>query len=82
MTARKITIEVEVPEGLEWLNEKAIASMAKAALEKRLQILKQLEELIPEPLASEEEIMKIDREIKKALARRPRNEPANNNNRH
>ena len=79
MTARKVTIEVEVPEGLEWLNEKAIASMAKAALEKRLKLLKQLEELIPEPLASEEEIMEIDREIKKALARRLANEPANNN---
>jgi len=74
---RKITIEVEVPEGFEWLNGKVLAGMAKAALERRLFLLKRLEELIPEPLATEEEIMEMDRIIKKSLARRLENELSN-----
>ncbi len=70
MATKKITVEVEVPEGLEGIGEEELAKIARSALERRLLILKELEDLIPEPLASEEEIMEMDREIKRALARR------------
>ncbi|MEB3861610.1 MAG: hypothetical protein GSR84_05235 [Desulfurococcales archaeon] len=70
MATRRITVEVEVPEGLEGLGEEELARIARSALERRLLILKELEDLIPEPLASEEEILELDREIKRALARR------------
>ncbi len=70
MATKKITVEVEVPEGLEGIGEEELAKIARSALERRLLILKELEDLILEPLASEEEIMEMDREIKRALARR------------
>jgi hypothetical protein len=76
---RKITVEVEVPEGLEWIDERILAGMARAALERRLFLLKRLEELVPEPLAAEEEIMKIDRLIKRSLARRLEDELSSSN---
>ena len=66
---RRITIEVEVPEGLE-LGEEALARMARAGLEKRLRLLMELDRLIPEPLVDEEEVMEIDRKVKRRLARR------------
>ncbi|MEB2835916.1 MAG: hypothetical protein GSR80_000767 [Desulfurococcales archaeon] len=67
---RRIIVEVEVPEGLDHLSDEALAGMARAALERRLLLLKELEELIPEPIAGEEEIMELDRILKRALARR------------
>ena len=74
MVARKVVVEVEVPEGLEWVSEEVLAGMARAALERRVFLLKRLDELIPKPLASEEEILEIDRALKRALARRLENE--------
>jgi len=70
VATKKVVIEVEVPEGMEWLGEDDLARMARAALERRLLLLRELDELIPEPLASEEEIMEMDRVIKRGLARR------------
>ena len=70
VATKKVVIEVEVPEGMEWLGEDELARMARAALERRLLLLRELDELIPEPLASEEEIMEMDRMIKRGLARR------------
>ena len=70
MATRRITVEVEVPEGLEGLGEEELARIARSALERRLLILKELEDLIPEPLMSEEEILELDREVKRSLARR------------
>ena len=66
---KRITIEVEVPEELE-LGEEVLARMARAGLEKRLRLLMELDRLIPEPLVDEEEVMEIDRKVKRQLARR------------
>ena len=66
---RRIVVEVEVPEGLE-LGDEVLARMARAGLEKRLRLLMELDRLIPEPLVDEEEVMEIDRKVKRQLARR------------
>ena len=66
---KRITIEVEVPEELE-LGEEVLVRMARAGLEKRLRLLMELDRLIPEPLVDEEEVMEIDRKVKRQLARR------------
>ena len=66
---RKIVVEVEVPEGL-GLSDEVLARMAKAGLERRLRLLQELNKLVPESLVSEEEIMEIDRRVKRGLARR------------
>ena len=66
---RKIVVEVEVPEGL-GLSDEVLARMARAGLERRLRLLQELDKLVPEPLVSEEEIMEIDRRVKRSLARR------------
>ncbi|MCE4599198.1 MAG: hypothetical protein F7C81_03265 [Desulfurococcales archaeon] len=79
MATKKITIEVEVPEGLEEVDEELLAGIARSAIERRLLLLKELEELIPEPIATEEEIKEIDKEIKRAIARRLEDETTENN---
>ena len=80
--ARKVVVEVEVPENLGWLDEEDLAGMAKASIERRLRLLKRLEALIPKPLASEEEIMDADRDVKKRLSRRLENEQPRHSDRH
>ncbi len=79
VATKKITIEVEVPEGLEEVDEELLAGIARSAIERRLLLLKELEELIPEPIATEEEIKEIDKEIKRAIARRLEDETTENN---
>lgn len=82
VTKRRVVVEVNVPEGFEQLDEKTLAGIARAAIEKRLFLLKRLEELVPEPLASEEEIVEMDRTVKRTLARRLENELSEVRGRH
>ena len=77
---RKVTIEVELPEELArviektpWL-KKVIAREGIEGLRRRMELQAQLDLLTPETSITEEEIMEIDREIKRALARRLQNE--------
>jgi len=80
MSTKKVTIEVEVPEELArviektpWL-KKIIAREGIEGLRRRMELQAQLDLLTPEIQITEEEIMEIDRKIKKALARRLQNE--------
>ena len=76
MASRKITVEVEVPEELARVIEKApwlkkiIAQEGVEGLRKRMERQAQLDLLTPETRVTEEEILELDREIKRALARR------------
>ena len=77
---RKVTIEVELPEELArviektpWL-KKVIAREGIEGLRRRMELQAQLDLLTPETSITEEEIMEIDRKIKRALARRLQNE--------
>ena len=74
-------MEVEVPEGFE-VDEKTLARMIRASVERKLFLPQRLEELVPGPLASEEEIMDIDRVIKRSLARRLEHESPTNSSGH
>ena len=85
MATKKVTIEVEVPEELArviektpWL-KKIIAREGIEGLRRRMELQAQLDLLTPEIQITEEEIMEIDRKIKKALARRLQNELPQNN---
>ncbi len=78
---KKIVVEVEIPEGFE-VDEKALARMVRAAVERKLFLLQRLEELVPSPLASEEEIMEMDRVIKRSLAQRLEHESPTNSSGH
>ena len=76
MATRRITVEVEVPEELArvierapWL-KKVIAQEGVEGLKRRMERQAQLDLLTPETRVTEEEIMEMDREIKRALARR------------
>ncbi|MEB3806566.1 MAG: hypothetical protein GSR73_03525 [Desulfurococcales archaeon] len=80
MATKKVTIEVEVPEELAkviektpWL-KKIIAREGIEGLKRRMELQAQLDLLTPEIHITEEEIMEIDRKIKRALARRLQNE--------
>ena len=88
MATKKITIEVEVPEDLARAIEKApwlrtvIAREGLEGLRRRLELQARLDLLTPETDITEEEIMEMDRIIKRALAERLENELSKNNNRH
>ena len=78
---KKIVVEVEIPEEFE-VDEKTLARMARAAVERKLFLLQRLEELVPSPLASEEEIMEMDKVIKRSLAQRLEHESPTNSSGH
>ena len=76
MATKKITVEVEVPEELArvierapWL-KKVIAQEGVEGLRRRMERQAQLDLLTLETQVAEEEILELDREIKRALARR------------
>ena len=76
MATKKITVEVEVPEELArviertpWL-KKVIAQEGVEGLRRRMERQAQLDLLTPETRVTEEEILELDREIKRGLARR------------
>ena len=76
MATRKVVIEVEVPEDLAvvlerapWL-KKVIAREGVEGLRRRLMLQAELDLLTPDIDVSEEEIMEMDRVIKRSLARR------------
>ena len=80
MTTKKITIEVEVPEDLAraiekhpWLRQ-VIAHEGLEGLRRRLELQARLDLLTPDTDITEEEILEMDRVIKRALARRLQHE--------
>ena len=86
MATKKLTIEVEVPEDIArivekkpWLRE-IIANEGIEGLRKRLAKQALLDLLTPDVNVTEEEIMEMDKIIKRALARRLENELSQNNN--
>ena len=80
MATKKITIEIEVPEDLAWAIEKypwlrqVIAHEGLEGLRRRLELQARLDLLTPDTDITEEEIMEMDRMIKRALARRLQHE--------
>ena len=77
---RRVTIEVELPEDIAGLVERVpwlrrvIAEEGVEGLRRRLERQARLDILTPETEVSEEEIMEMDRILKRALARRLENE--------
>ena len=76
VATKKVVIEVEVPEDLAvvlerapWL-KKVIAREGVEGLRRRLMLQAELDLLTPDIDVSEEEIMEMDRMIKRGLARR------------
>ncbi|MEB2835909.1 MAG: hypothetical protein GSR80_000760 [Desulfurococcales archaeon] len=73
---RKVTIEVELPEEIAGLVERVpwlrrvIAEEGVEGLRRRLELQARLDLLTPETGLTEEEIMELDRILKRALARR------------
>ena len=81
--ARKIVVEIEVPEELgvliekiPWL-KKVLAEEGIQGLRRRLQSQAELDLLTPDINIDEETIMEMDRIIKRGLARRLENELSN-----